>query len=219
MQAGGKVERRSQNRRQKKQRKEWKRLVPPKQKQWKRKGLLKLMCVLLNPTRPRRRMSLKTTMLVKAKHPRRKGVPWEENSQWEKNKTETKTRKFLKQRQTCPSPRRRKGKKLMRQGREEPRLKNVLSHSEPNSNSRDAPGEENSNEIEKEILMEKKGFSLIFPYPKRPSSFSKLKAWGVNYPFFLKAKTFHHVYSETDFIAQAWTVSRKTFSFAVPLIG
>lgn len=111
----------------------------------------------------------------KSKTSQKKRSPLRRKQPMGKN-TETKTRKFLKQRQTCPSPRRRKGKKLMRQGREEPRLKNVLSHSEPNSNSRDAPGEENSNEIEKEILMEKKGFSLIFPYPRRLSSFSKLKA-------------------------------------------
>jgi len=73
----------------------------------------------------------------------------------------------------------------MRQGREEPRLKNVLSHSEPNSNSRDAPGEENSNEIEKEILMEKKGFSN-FPIPEETVKLLKAQSLRGLLPVFSK---------------------------------
>ena len=43
-------------------------------------------------------------------------------------------------------------------------------------------------------------------------------ARGVNYLFPVQAKTFHHVYSGKDLIAQARTGTGKTFSFAIPLI-
>lgn len=43
-------------------------------------------------------------------------------------------------------------------------------------------------------------------------------ARGVNFLFPIQAKTFHHVYSGKDLIAQARTGTGKTFSFAIPLI-
>lgn len=43
-------------------------------------------------------------------------------------------------------------------------------------------------------------------------------ARGVSYLFPVQAKTFHHVYSGKDLIAQARTGTGKTFSFAIPLI-
>ena len=41
---------------------------------------------------------------------------------------------------------------------------------------------------------------------------------GVTFLFPIQAKTFHHVYSGKDLIAQARTGTGKTFSFAIPLI-
>lgn len=43
-------------------------------------------------------------------------------------------------------------------------------------------------------------------------------ARGVTFLFPIQAKTFHHVYSGKDLIAQARTGTGKTFSFAIPLI-
>ena len=43
-------------------------------------------------------------------------------------------------------------------------------------------------------------------------------ARGVTFLFPIQAKTFHHVYSGKDLIAQAQTGTAETFSFAVPLV-
>ena len=43
-------------------------------------------------------------------------------------------------------------------------------------------------------------------------------ARGVTFLFPIQAKTFHHVYSGKDLIAQARTGTGKTFSFAIPLV-
>ena len=43
-------------------------------------------------------------------------------------------------------------------------------------------------------------------------------ARGVTFLFPIQAKTFHHVYSGKDLIAQVQTGTGKTFSFAIPLV-
>lgn len=102
-------------------------------------------------------------------------------------------------------------------GEKSPRLKNGLSHSEPKSNSSEAPGEESSSETEKEIPVEQKE-GAFSNFPISEETVKLLKARGVNFLFPIQAKTFHHVYSGKDLIAQARTGTGKTFSFAIPLI-
>ena len=43
-------------------------------------------------------------------------------------------------------------------------------------------------------------------------------ARGVTFLFPIQAKMFHPVYSGKELIAQAWTGTGKTFSFAMPLV-
>lgn len=103
-------------------------------------------------------------------------------------------------------------------GEKSPKLKNGLSQpSEPKSNSSDAPGEESSSETEKEIPVEQKE-GAFSNFPISEETVKLLKARGVNFLFPIQAKTFHHVYSGKDLIAQARTGTGKTFSFAIPLI-
>nr|BAB26817.2 unnamed protein product [Mus musculus] len=103
-------------------------------------------------------------------------------------------------------------------GEKSPRLKDGLSQpSEPKSNSSDAPGEESSSETEKEIPVEQKE-GAFSNFPISEETVKLLKARGVNFLFPIQAKTFHHVYSGKDLIAQARTGTGKTFSFAIPLI-
>lgn len=103
-------------------------------------------------------------------------------------------------------------------GEKSPRMKNGLSQpSEPKSNSSDVPGEEGSSETEKEIPVEQKE-GAFSNFPISEETVKLLKARGVNFLFPIQAKTFHHVYSGKDLIAQARTGTGKTFSFAIPLI-
>ncbi|XP_044515127.1 nucleolar RNA helicase 2 isoform X2 [Gracilinanus agilis] len=55
-------------------------------------------------------------------------------------------------------------------------------------------------------------------FPISEETIQLLKARGVTYLFPIQAKTFHHVSSGKDLIAQARTGTGKTFSFAIPLI-
>lgn len=102
-------------------------------------------------------------------------------------------------------------------GEKSPRLKNGLSASEPKPNSTDTPGEDSSSETEKEIPVEQKE-GAFSNFPISEETVKLLKARGVNFLFPIQAKTFHHVYSGKDLIAQARTGTGKTFSFAIPLI-
>ncbi|XP_041511975.1 nucleolar RNA helicase 2 [Microtus oregoni] len=97
-------------------------------------------------------------------------------------------------------------------GEKSPNLKNGFSHAE----SSDATGEDSS-ETEKEIPVEQKE-GAFSNFPISEETIKLLKARGVNYLFPVQAKTFHHVYSGKDLIAQARTGTGKTFSFAIPLI-
>ena len=55
-------------------------------------------------------------------------------------------------------------------------------------------------------------------FPISKETIKLLKARGVTFLFPIQAKTFHHVYSGKDLIAQARTGTGKTFSFAIPLV-
>ncbi|KAK7806775.1 hypothetical protein U0070_026118 [Myodes glareolus] len=75
--------------------------------------------------------------------------------------------------------------------------------------------EEPSEEDEIPVEQKEGAFSN---FPISEETIKLLKARGVNYLFPVQAKTFHHVYSGKDLIAQARTGTGKTFSFAIPLI-
>ncbi|CAH6789759.1 nucleolar RNA helicase 2 [Phodopus roborovskii] len=102
-------------------------------------------------------------------------------------------------------------------GEKSPKLKNGFSHSESNSTAKEATGEESSSEAEKEIPVEQKE-GAFSNFPISEETVKLLRARGVNFLFPIQAKTFHHVYSGKDLIAQARTGTGKTFSFAIPLI-
>uniref|UniRef100_A0A8D2CMT9 RNA helicase n=1 Tax=Sciurus vulgaris TaxID=55149 RepID=A0A8D2CMT9_SCIVU len=102
-------------------------------------------------------------------------------------------------------------------GEKSPKLKNGFSHSEPDSNSNEAASEESNSEIEQEIPVEQKE-GAFSNFPISEETIKLLKARGVTFLFPIQAKTFHHVYSGKDLIAQARTGTGKTFSFAIPLI-
>ncbi|KAL1783483.1 nucleolar RNA helicase 2 [Sigmodon hispidus] len=91
------------------------------------------------------------------------------------------------------------------------------SEEDEDSNSSEAAGEENSEETEKEIPVEQKE-GAFSNFPISEETVKLLKARGVNFLFPIQAKTFHHVYSGKDLIAQARTGTGKTFSFAIPLV-
>uniref|UniRef100_A0A2K6FMB9 Nucleolar RNA helicase 2 n=1 Tax=Propithecus coquereli TaxID=379532 RepID=A0A2K6FMB9_PROCO len=98
-----------------------------------------------------------------------------------------------------------------------PELKNGFSHSEPDSNSNEATSEESNSEIEQEIPVEQKE-GAFSNFPISEETIKLLKGRGVTFLFPIQAKTFHHVYSGKDLVAQARTGTGKTFSFAIPLI-
>uniref|UniRef100_A0A8C8Z776 Nucleolar RNA helicase 2 n=1 Tax=Prolemur simus TaxID=1328070 RepID=A0A8C8Z776_PROSS len=102
-------------------------------------------------------------------------------------------------------------------GEKNPELKNGFSHSEPDSNSSEAASEESNSEIEQEIPVEQKE-GAFSNFPISEETVKLLKGRGVTFLFPIQAKTFHHVYSGKDLVAQARTGTGKTFSFAIPLI-
>ncbi|XP_007638831.1 nucleolar RNA helicase 2 [Cricetulus griseus] len=118
-----------------------------------------------------------------------------------------------------PKPRKmKKGKEANGDiGEKSPKLKNGFSHPELNSTFNEVIGEESSSEAEKEIPVEQKE-GAFSNFPISQETVKLLKARGVNFLFPIQAKTFHHVYSGKDLIAQARTGTGKTFSFAIPLI-
>ncbi|XP_062957771.1 nucleolar RNA helicase 2 [Cynocephalus volans] len=102
-------------------------------------------------------------------------------------------------------------------GEKSPKLKNGFPHSEPDSNSSEASSEESNSEIEQEIPVEQKE-GAFSNFPISEETIKLLKGRGVTFLFPIQAKTFYHVYSGKDLIAQARTGTGKTFSFAIPLI-
>lgn len=117
-----------------------------------------------------------------------------------------------------PKPKKmKKGKEANGDAEEKsPKLKNGFSHSQSTSSSSGAPGEDSS-ETEEEMPVEQKE-GAFSNFPISDETVKLLKARGVNFLFPIQAKTFHHVYSGKDLIAQARTGTGKTFSFAIPLI-
>ncbi|KAF6108201.1 DExD-box helicase 21 [Phyllostomus discolor] len=118
-----------------------------------------------------------------------------------------------------PKPKRMKKEKEMNGeiGEKSSKLKNGFSFSGPDSNSNGAVSEESNSELEQEITVEQKE-GAFSNFPISEETIKLLKARGVTFLFPIQAKTFHHVYSGKDLIAQARTGTGKTFSFAIPLI-
>ncbi|NIG59467.1 nucleolar RNA helicase 2 [Pontoporia blainvillei] len=102
-------------------------------------------------------------------------------------------------------------------GEKSPNLKNGFPHSGPDSDSKEAASEESNSELEQEITVEQKE-GAFSNFPISEETIKLLKARGVTFLFPIQAKTFHHVYSGKDLIAQARTGTGKTFSFAIPLV-
>lgn len=119
----------------------------------------------------------------------------------------------------APKPKKIKKEKEMNGeiGEKSPKLKNGFSHSGLDSNTNEAASEESNSELEQEIPVEQKE-GAFSNFPISEETIKLLKARGVTFLFPIQAKTFHHVYSGKDLIAQARTGTGKTFSFAIPLI-
>lgn len=119
----------------------------------------------------------------------------------------------------APKPKKMKKEKEMNGeiGEKISKLKNGFSFSGPDSNSSEAASEESNNELEQEIPVEQKE-GAFSNFPISEETIKLLKARGVTFLFPIQAKTFYHVYSGKDLIAQARTGTGKTFSFAIPLI-
>ncbi|CAO2608241.1 Nucleolar RNA helicase 2 [Lemmus lemmus] len=181
----------------------------------------------------------------KSKTSKKKKEPLDKKSASAKTK-EIKTEEPSEEDADVPKPKKmKKGKEANGDiGEESPNLKNGFSHPE----SSDAAGEDISSETEKVrltslslVLIARVWVSLCSPgcprahsedqeipveqkegafsnFPISEETIKLLKARGVNYLFPVQAKTFHHVYSGKDLIAQARTGTGKTFSFAIPLI-
>lgn len=149
----------------------------------------------------------------KSKTSKKKKEPLDKKSASAKTK-EIKTEEPSEEDADVPKPKKmKKGKEANGDvGEKSPNLKNGFSHPE----SSDATGEDSS-ETEKEIPVEQKE-GAFSNFPISEETIKLLKARGVNYLFPVQAKTFHHVYSGKDLIAQARTGTGKTFSFAIPLI-
>lgn len=142
----------------------------------------------------------------------------------EKKAVSSKTKKVKKNEEPseevgAPKPKKMKKEKEINgeTGGKSPKLKNGFSHSELNSNSNEAASEESNSELEQEIPVEQKE-GAFSNFPISEATIKLLKARGVTFLFPIQAKTFHHVYSGKDLIAQARTGTGKTFSFAIPLI-
>lgn len=149
----------------------------------------------------------------KSKTSKKKKEPLDKKSASAKTK-EIKVEEPSEENADAPKPKKmKKGKETNGDiGEKSPNLKNGFSHAE----SSDATGEDSS-ETEKEIPVEQKE-GAFSNFPISEETIKLLKARGVNYLFPVQAKTFHHVYSGKDLIAQARTGTGKTFSFAIPLI-
>ncbi|XP_057591149.1 nucleolar RNA helicase 2 [Hippopotamus amphibius kiboko] len=143
----------------------------------------------------------------------------------EKTVVSPKTKKVIKNEEPseeelgAPKPKKMKKEKEMNgeMGEKSPNLKNGLTHSGPDSDSKEAASEESNSELDQEITVEQKE-GAFSNFPISEETIKLLKARGVTFLFPIQAKTFHHVYSGKDLIAQARTGTGKTFSFAIPLV-
>ncbi|XP_007167837.2 nucleolar RNA helicase 2 [Balaenoptera acutorostrata] len=143
----------------------------------------------------------------------------------EKTVVSPKTKKLIKNEEpseddlSAPKSKKMKKEKEMNGeiGEKSPNLKNGFPHSGPDSDSKEAASEESNSELEQEITVEQKE-GAFSNFPISEETIKLLKARGVTFLFPIQAKTFHHVYSGKDLIAQARTGTGKTFSFAIPLV-
>ncbi|XP_032112059.1 nucleolar RNA helicase 2 [Sapajus apella] len=143
----------------------------------------------------------------------------------EKKAVSSKTKKVIKNEEPseeeidAPKPKKMKKEKEMNgeTGEKSLKLKNGFPHSEHDCNPNEAASEESNSEIEQEIPVEQKE-GAFSNFPISEETIKLLKGRGVSFLFPIQAKTFHHVYSGKDLIAQARTGTGKTFSFAIPLI-
>nr|XP_025859504.1 nucleolar RNA helicase 2 isoform X2 [Vulpes vulpes] len=144
---------------------------------------------------------------------------------FEKKVVSPKTKKVIKSEEpseeeiSAPKPKKMKKEKEMNGeiGEKSPKLKNGFPHSGLVSNTSETLGEESNSELEQEIPVEQKE-GAFSNFPISEETIKLLKARGVTFLFPIQAKTFYHVYSGKDLIAQARTGTGKTFSFAIPLI-
>ncbi|KAM9065109.1 nucleolar RNA helicase 2 isoform 2-T2 [Sarcophilus harrisii] len=86
----------------------------------------------------------------------------------------------------------------------------------PKKDEKKANKDSKAEDTEELSAEQKEGAFSNFPISEE--TIQLLKARGVTYLFPIQAKTFHHVSSGKDLIAQARTGTGKTFSFAIPLI-
>eukprot|EP00074_Homo_sapiens_P094526 XP_016872399.1 nucleolar RNA helicase 2 isoform X2 [Homo sapiens] len=155
----------------------------------------------------------------KTKSLRKKKEPIEKKVVSSKTKKVTKNEEPSEEEIDAPKPKKMKKEKEMNgETREKsPKLKNGFPHPEPDCNPSEAASEESNSEIEQEIPVEQKE-GAFSNFPISEETIKLLKGRGVTFLFPIQAKTFHHVYSGKDLIAQARTGTGKTFSFAIPLI-
>uniref|UniRef100_A0A2K5J930 RNA helicase n=1 Tax=Colobus angolensis palliatus TaxID=336983 RepID=A0A2K5J930_COLAP len=144
----------------------------------------------------------------KTKSLRKKKEPIEKKAVSSKTKKVIKNEEASEEEIDAPKPKKMKKEKEINgeTGEKSPKLKNGFPHSEPDCDPNKAANEESNSETEQEIPVEQKEGA----FSNCPISEETIKL--------LKAKTFHHVYSRKDLIAQAWRGIGKTLSFAIPLI-
>ncbi|KAB1271077.1 Nucleolar RNA helicase 2 [Camelus dromedarius] len=155
----------------------------------------------------------------KTKSAKKSKEPFEESVVSPKTKKVVKAEEPSEEEMGAPKPKKMKKEKEMNGeiGEKSPKLKNGFPHSGPDSSSKEAASEESNSELEQEIPVEQKE-GAFSNFPISEETIKLLKARGVTFLFPIQAKTFHHVYSGKDLIAQARTGTGKTFSFAIPLI-
>lgn len=176
----------------------------------------------MNPSKPKKTKKQEEppqdeVIAPKTKSTKKQKEPIEEKVTSPKIKKAVKSEQPSEEDIGAPKPKKMKKEKEMNGeiGEKSPKLKNGFSH--PKANSSDAASEESNSEIEQEIPVEQKE-GAFSNFPISEETVKLLKARGVNFLFPIQAKTFHHVYSGKDLIAQARTGTGKTFSFAIPLI-
>ncbi|XP_006023204.2 nucleolar RNA helicase 2 isoform X1 [Alligator sinensis] len=96
-------------------------------------------------------------------------------------------------------------------------LNNGTTHTKTQHHSSEGSSGEGDSEQEQELTTEQKDGAFSNFYISK-ETIELLRARGVSYLFPVQVKTFYPIYDGKDVIAQAWTGTGKTFSFAIPLI-
>ncbi|XP_019363395.1 PREDICTED: nucleolar RNA helicase 2 [Gavialis gangeticus] len=92
-----------------------------------------------------------------------------------------------------------------------------MTHTKTQHHSSEGSSGEGDSEQEQELTTEQKDGAFSNFYISK-ETIELLRARGVSYLFPVQVKTFYPIYDGKDVIAQAWTGTGKTFSFAIPLI-